>query len=63
MKTEKEWNNDIANITIGLDRKFCELLKYIEEMPANLKDTTSPEMMTSGWDRAATSPDFSPKIS
>jgi hypothetical protein len=33
MKTEKELNQDILNITLRIGEKFPELSKYLEEMP------------------------------
>ncbi|HTA81807.1 MAG TPA: hypothetical protein VK783_02660 [Bacteroidia bacterium] len=42
MKTEKELNQDILNITMTIEEKFPELSKYIGEMMVNISDTVGP---------------------
>jgi hypothetical protein len=39
MKTEKELNNDILNITMKIEAKHPELSKFIGEMPVRAFDT------------------------
>ena len=44
MKTEKELNADILNITMLIQEKFPELSKYIAEMPVTIPDVATPEI-------------------
>lgn len=46
MKTEKELNDAILNITILIKSKFPELSKYIEEMPVTIPDEKDPDITT-----------------
>jgi hypothetical protein len=42
MKTEKELNSKILNITMTIKEQHPELSKYIEEMPVTIPDETNP---------------------
>ena len=44
MKTEKELDEAILNITLKINSKYPELSKYIAEMPATIPDVKNPEM-------------------
>ncbi len=44
MKTEKELNSDILEITIKIKGQFPELSKYILEMPVTIPNTDNPEI-------------------
>ena len=44
MKTEKELNDDILNITMTIKDTFPELSKYIEEMPITIPNSSNPEI-------------------
>ena len=46
MKTEKELNTDILDITMKIEEKFPELSKYLKEMPVKISNTTSTEITT-----------------
>ncbi len=39
MKTEKELNRDILQVTMKIGEMFPELSKYIEEMPVTISET------------------------
>ena len=41
MKTKKELEQDILNITLKIQKDFPELYKYIDEMPENLSNNKS----------------------
>jgi len=41
MKTEKELNRDILQVTMKIEEMFPELSKYIEEMPVTISETDS----------------------
>lgn len=44
MKTEKELNQAILEITIKIRNKYPELLKYLSEMPVTIPDVDQPEV-------------------
>lgn len=44
MKTEKELNSDILQITIKIKEQFPELSKYVLEMPVTIPVTDNPEI-------------------
>ncbi|MBP6757649.1 MAG: hypothetical protein KA133_00235 [Flavobacterium sp.] len=44
MKTEKELNSDILEITMKIKGQFPELSKYILEMPVTIPNTDNPEI-------------------
>lgn len=44
MKSAKELNDDILNITMTIRDKFPELSKYISEMPETIPNVSDPEM-------------------
>ncbi|WP_394991061.1 hypothetical protein [Emticicia sp.] len=44
MKTQKELNADILEITMLIQEKFPELSKYIAEMPVTIPNETTPEI-------------------
>lgn len=44
MKTEKELNNDILEITMKIKEQFPELSKYVIEMPVTIPNTDNPEI-------------------
>ena len=43
IKTEKELNSDILNITMLIQEKYPELSKYIGEMPMTMSESTDPK--------------------
>lgn len=44
MKTEKQLNSDILEITMKIKEKFPELSKYILEMPETIPNMENPEV-------------------
>lgn len=44
MKTEKELNRDILQITMKIKEQFPELSKYVLEMPVTIPVTDNPEI-------------------
>jgi hypothetical protein len=44
MKTENELNNDIFEITLLIQKKYPELLKYINEFPVTNPNKKNPEI-------------------
>jgi hypothetical protein len=44
MKTEKELNTAILDITMKIKEKFPELSKYITEMPVTIPNIENPEI-------------------
>lgn len=44
MKTEKELNSDILQITMKIKEQFPELSKYVLEMPVTIPVTDNPEI-------------------
>ncbi|WP_300568549.1 hypothetical protein [Flavobacterium sp.] len=44
MKTEKELNNDILEITMNIKKNYPELTTYLKEMPETIPDTKNPEV-------------------
>lgn len=44
MKTEKELNSDILEITMNIKNNYPELSKYLKEMPETIPDATDPEI-------------------
>jgi hypothetical protein len=46
MKTEKELTDDILKLTMLIQSKFPELMKYITEMPVTIPDAADPEINT-----------------
>lgn len=44
MKTEKELNNDILEITMNIKKNYPELIKYLGEMPVTIPDDATPEI-------------------
>lgn len=44
MKTEKEINSDILQITLKINEQFPELSKYVQEMPVTIPNTDNPEI-------------------
>ncbi len=46
MKTEKELNADILDITMTIQEKYPELTTFIEEMPVTIPDKKTPEINT-----------------
>ena len=44
MKTEKQLNTDILEITLKIKEQFPELSKYITEMPVTIPNEENPEM-------------------
>ncbi len=44
MKTEKDLNADILEITLTIQTKYPELNKYIEEMPVTVPNKEEPEI-------------------
>ena len=44
MKTEKEINQAILEITMKIRNKYPELNKYLSEMPVTIPDVDQPEM-------------------
>jgi hypothetical protein len=43
LKTEKELNSDIIEITMAIEKLYPELSKYLEEMPAEVS-VTDPDI-------------------
>jgi hypothetical protein len=41
---EKDLNNKILEITMEINEKYPELLKYLEEMPVTIPNEMNPEM-------------------
>lgn len=44
MKTEKQLNAEILEMTMEIQERFPELSKYIAEMPITIPNATSPEI-------------------
>ena len=44
MKTEKELNEAILNITFKIHNDYPELSKYLEEIPITIPDVSNPEI-------------------
>ena len=44
MKTEKQLNVEILEITMKIQEQFPELSKYIAEMPVTIPNAISPEI-------------------
>jgi hypothetical protein len=44
MKTEKELNQAILEITMKIRNEYPELNKYLSEMPVTIPDVDQPEM-------------------
>ncbi len=44
MKTEKQLNSEILEITMKIQDQFPELSKYIAEMPITIPNASSPEI-------------------
>lgn len=44
MKTEKEINQAILEITMKIRNEYPELIKYLSEMPVTIPDVENPEM-------------------
>ena len=44
MKTENEISKDIIETTMGIEEKFPELSKYIDEMPVTIPNANKPEI-------------------
>ncbi|MBP2282306.1 hypothetical protein H4V97_000624 [Flavobacterium sp. CG_23.5] len=44
MKTEKELDEAILNITLKINSEYPELSKYLTEMPVTIPDIKNPEM-------------------
>lgn len=44
MKTEKELNDDILEITMKIRNEHPELIKYLEELTITIPDKSSPEI-------------------
>ncbi|TGD59148.1 hypothetical protein [Flavobacterium humi] len=44
MKTEKELNSDILELTMSIKKNYPELTKYLKEMQVTLPDNTKPEI-------------------
>ena len=44
MKTLRELNADILNITMTIQEKYPELSKYLAEMPVTISDEINPEI-------------------
>lgn len=44
MKTEKELNQAILEITVKIRNEYPELLKYLSEMPVTIPDVDQPEV-------------------
>lgn len=44
MKTEKDLEDDILQITMKIKEQYPELSKYILEMPVTIPDMKNPEM-------------------
>lgn len=46
MKSEKELNEAILNITVKIRNEYPELSKYLNEIPLTIPDVSSPEINT-----------------
>lgn len=46
MKTEKEIEDAILNITMKIKTEYPELSKYLDEMPITIPDSKNPEINT-----------------
>ena len=46
MKTENEINKEIIKTTLGIQKDFPELSKYITEMPVTIPNVANPEITT-----------------
>lgn len=44
MKTEKEINSDILEITLKIKNNYPELTKYLKEIPVSIPDQEHPEI-------------------
>ena len=44
MKTEKELNSDILEITMRIKNKYPELLKNLKEVPVSIPNPAHPEV-------------------
>ena len=44
MKTEKELNQAILEITMKIRNEYPELIKYLSEMPVTIPDVDQPEV-------------------
>ena len=44
MKTEKELNDAILEITLKIRNEHPELIKYLDELPLTIPDVSSPEI-------------------
>ena len=44
MKTENEINKEIIKTTLGIQKDFPELSKYIIEMPVTIPNVAKPEI-------------------
>ena len=44
MKTEKELNKDILEITMDIKKNYPELTKYLKELQVTIPDNTKPEI-------------------
>lgn len=44
MKSKKEWNQAILNITMKIHEEFPELSKYIKEMPVKISENNKDEI-------------------
>ena len=44
MKTETQLNTDILSLTMKIQAKFPELVKYITEMPVTIPDSNDPDI-------------------
>jgi hypothetical protein len=44
METENEINKDIISTTLGIQKDFPELSKYINEMPVTIPNVANPEI-------------------
>ena len=44
MKTEKEFNDAILEITLKIRNEHPELIKYLDELPLTIPDVSSPEI-------------------
>lgn len=44
MKTEKEINQAILEITMKIRNEYPELIKYLSEMPVTIPDVENPQM-------------------
>lgn len=44
MKTEKQINDDILDITLKITNNYPELVKYLKEIPVSIPDQEHPEI-------------------